>query len=345
MSLILNRPRYHFEPIRNAPALARSLNTQESILRKTASVANQSYSIVPPAPGSNREIFNAHRGLKAIHKKIKDELLVRVYFPEYLTGSIKGRDYVTNAKLHGNKKSLICEDVKKFFPSVLSEKVQDVWQHFFGFSDEVARLLTQLTTKDGALPQGAITSSYLANLVLWRDEPLLEAKLSERGITYSRYVDDIAMSADRRLNKLEISDLIADVYGMLRRNGLSAGRKKHEFFTDSEPMIVTKLIVNRKPSLPPIKRSNVRAQLFQLERRIAAGELTTEVARMIDSAANKVGYLGRFHSKQAADFKSRLKAARASVLQQGGISCVTTPASSLLLPSTEKPMGLPPWDQ
>ena len=71
--------------------------------------------------------------------------------------------------------------------------------------------------------------------------------------------------------------------------------------------------------------------------------MTAEVARMIDSASNKVGHLGRFHSKQAVDFKLRIKAARDSVVQQGGISFVTTPASSPQVPPTEKPSELPPW--
>jgi len=329
MSLILQKPRYHFESIRNIASLARALKTSESELQIMASVANKSYSIVPPPIGTTREIFNARPRLKAIHQKIKDELLGKVYFPNYLTGSIKGRDYVTNAKLHTNKKILICEDVKKFFPSVTAEKVYDVWLSFFGFSVEVARLLTQLTTKDESLPQGAIPSSYLANLILWRDEPLLHAKFASREIVYSRYVDDMAMSASRNLDEKELSQLIADVYGMLRRNGLCAGRKKHEIFTASKPMIATKLIVNRKPSLSPKKRANVRTQVYQLERRVAAGELTIEVGRMIDSAAHKVGQLARFHKNLAETFKVRLRAVRDSVEKQGGISFITTPKIAL----------------
>lgn len=331
MSLILQRPRYPFEPIRNIASLARALKTSESELQAVASVANKSYRVVPPPIGTTREIFNASPRLKVIHQKIKDEILQKVYFPGYLTGSIKGRDYVTNAKIHTNKKIMICEDVKKFFPSVTAEKVYDVWLSFFGFSVEVAQLLTQLTTKDESLPQGAIPSSYLANLVLWRDEPLLHAKFASRGIEYSRYVDDMAMSANRNLDEKELSQIIADVYGMLRRNGLSAGRKKHEIFTASKPMIATKLIVNRKPSLSHKKRSNVRTQVYQLERRVAAGELTAEVGRMIDSAAHKVGQLARFHKSLADSLKIRLKAVRDSVELQGGISFITTPKASLVI--------------
>src|SRR5258708_36650911 len=104
----------------------------------------------------------------------------KVVFPDYLQGSLAGRDYVTNASLHAKKKILICEDVKRFFPSVGAIYIEQVWRDCLGFAPDVARLLTKLTTKGGYLPQGAITSSFLANLVLWRHEPLLHAKLKQR---------------------------------------------------------------------------------------------------------------------------------------------------------------------
>lgn len=50
-----------------------------------------------------------------------------------------------------------------------------------GFSDDVAEILTMLTTKDGGLPQGAVTSSFLANLVFWDYEPSLVEKLAFAG--------------------------------------------------------------------------------------------------------------------------------------------------------------------
>lgn len=265
MGLLLNKPSYPCKPIKSIAALARTLRLEEGVLVAVAERANRSYRVVPLQPGSTRQTFDAKGVLKDIHRKIKERLFLQVRFPDYLHGSLKGCDYVTNASLHTNKQILICEDVQSFFPSVKADRVHDVWSGFFQFSEEVSRLLTMLTTKDGALPQGAITSSYLANLVLWRDEPVLQAKLAAQGITYSRYVDDMALSSPSHLSKAVQSELIAQVYGMLRKNGLSAKRKKHEVFSATEPMIATKLIVNRKPSLDPQKRSQIRAQVHQLE--------------------------------------------------------------------------------
>lgn len=295
-----------------------ALHSDRAQLERISKIANRSYRKVPPEIGSTREIFNAKPDLKAIHQKIKTEILQCVQFPSYLTGSIKGRDYLTNAKLHANKKIVICEDVTKFFPSVRTEKVHRIWTHFFNFSDDVADLLTKLTTKDGSLPQGAITSSYLANLVLWEHEPLIHAKLSERSITYSRYVDDMAMSSKKFLTKEDQTWLISQVYGMLGKNGLAAKRKKHEVNDDSGRMRVTKVIVNRGPAWDRTKRSALRTQVFQVEQLVRAGKLDTNLSIMLGKTANMVGQLGRFHKRYADMLKARLKVARFSIQAQGG---------------------------
>lgn len=346
MSLTPNRPLYPCEPIRNLHALASALRVPEEELNVLAKLANRSYSKVPPKPGKKpRECFNAKPRLKAVHKKIKEAIFHHVEFPIYLTGSIKGRDHVLNADRHKNKAVLICEDVKKFFPSVRAERVKDVWLNFFGFSEEVALLLTQLTTKDGGLPQGAITSSYLANLVFWRDEPLLEAKLAARGIDYSRYVDDVAMSSKRRLHNSVYTKSISDVYGMLRRNGLLADRDdKHQFFRSSQQMKLTNLIVNRKPSLPMAKRRNARAAVFQIERRVANGELTPEVSQLLSKASHVIGGVGRLHKNEGGQLKKRLKRTRESVEMQGGIPFTTESVSVDVVPTNYLSNDKPPWE-
>lgn len=313
MALSLRKPSYLCNPIRNLPALARALRLDVAVLVSAAETANTNYRVVAPPQGSTRQTFDALSHLKEIHRRIKAVFFANVTFPNYLHGSLKGCDYVTNASLHVNKQILICADVKKFFPSVTAERVEDVWCGFFGFAPKVAQLLTKLTTKDGVLPQGAIPSSYLANLVLWRHEPLLHAKFAEQGITYSRYVDDMVMSSASHLNKETQTWVIAQVYGMLRKVGLKASRAKHEIFSATKPMIATKLIVNRKPSLGNKKRSQVRAQVRQVEMAQSAGEDPQVVHELADKAAQRVGQLGRFHTSQANQLKERVKTIRATL--------------------------------
>lgn len=326
MSLFLHKPSYPHKPIWSLENLAESLRLSSTELKAIAALADRSYRRVELEPGNTREVFSAKPRLKEIQKRIKFAILMRVSFPNYLTGSLKGRDYITNAQLHTGARVLICEDVTKFFPSVSAEKVFDIWRHFFGFSDQVAQLLTRLTTKAGSLPQGASTSSYLANLVFWRDEPLLQAKLAAHGITYSRYVDDISMSCKGNLSPEEIERVVADVYGMLRRNKLSAKRTKHDMYTSSEQMIVTKVLVNAKPSVKRHRRAAIRTQVHVLEQRVSSGETGAELFKFLDKTGNLVGQLGRFHKREAELLRQRVRKAR-EILQTRGMTFTTMPST------------------
>lgn len=342
MNLSLIKPRYQASPIRSVAALARSLRWDVANLLVMAERANGMWRQVKPKPGSTRQTFDAIGPLKEVHKRLKLNVFSKVEFPEYLQGSLKGRDYVTNASLHKDKQLMICEDVKGFFPSVKAAYVEDVWCGFFGFAPEVAKLLTQLTTKDGCLPQGSIASSFLANLVMWRREPLLHAKFAHRGITYSRYVDGMVMSAATHLDKETQTWVISQVYGLLAQYGLKASRKKHEVFSASQPMIATKLIVNRKPSLSRQKRSQVRAQVRQLEIAAAAGMSPEELRNLADKASQRVGQLGRFHKTPAASLKNRISVVRSTLSPEDQPVTTRSTTGSVTLRHPTK--GDVPWE-
>lgn len=343
MSLTLLKPSYPFDPITTVAALARCLRFDADVLVDIAGKANGLYRAIKPIPPSTRLCFDALDPLKAIHEQIKHKIFLNVHFPAYLQGSIKKRSYYSNAELHTGKQILVTEDVKKFFPSVRASKVHDVWRNFFLFSPEVADLLTKLTTKDGALVQGAIPSSYLANLVLWRIEPFFHARFAAEGITYSRYVDDMIMSSKTHLTKQQQTQIVARVMGMVREVGLSIGRDKHKVYSASKPMLATKVVVNKKPSLTVKKRSAVRAQVLQFEMAVGRGDRSLEVFKLAEKAAQSVGQLGRFHkTAETKNLRERVRTARQILRQCGGPAFVTFPSQHPRSNAAEDTTG-PPW--
>ena len=77
-----------------------------------------------------------------------------------------------------------------------------------GWINSVAILLAKLCTRRGSLAQGAITSTYLANLALYREEPELYRKLSAIGASYTRFVDDMHASVRRRLEPATLTRVV-----------------------------------------------------------------------------------------------------------------------------------------
>jgi hypothetical protein len=308
-----NQVFYSKKPIRNIAALALALKLEPNVLSDIA--ANAELLWKPPYElrkddGSSRIVFDAKAKLKAVHKRIYTEILSKVIYPTFITGSVKGFDYSSNAAIHTNKAIVITEDIKSFFPNTKIEVIHDIWHKFFNFSEDVATLLTKLTTKDGGLPQGGICSSYLANLVFWDIESELHFSLKEKGIDYSRYVDDITISSKSPLSNTSKKESISAIYGLLYKKGYKPKRSKHEIQTQHKPMIVTKLVVNDKISLSRKERNNIRAAVHQIETRINNGERGHIVANDLTKTSGRVGMLGRFHKREGSELKKRLKTLR-----------------------------------
>jgi hypothetical protein len=324
------RPTYPFKPIGSLALLAQTLGVSVERLQLLAAQANSLYRLAKPIvkpDGSIRQPLDAKPPLKQLHRRITERILLRAIYPPYLTGSLKGTEAKKNAEKHTGKRIVICDDIKSFFPSITAEAVNDVWRGLFGFPPPVASLLTALTTKDGQLPQGAIPSSYLANLILWRHEPELHAQFAAQGITYSRYVDDICVSSAVFMSKEVQTQVIGKVYGMLAKVGLKPKRSKHETYSRSTRMVTTKLVVNTKASLPQQKRSQIRAAVHHLETESAAAGHLDDLPRLA-SVSVQVGQMNRFHPTQAKALKARLKDLRA-IRSEGNPQRPVAPAEAL----------------
>lgn len=284
--------------------LAEMLNLTVPQLGKLAANAHRMYRPGPhqlKSDGTPRETWDAQPQLKGVQEILKVRLLQRVQFPLFLQGSIRDkenpRDYVRNAAFHTQKGCVVTLDIANFFPSVTAECIKDVWLNFFRFDNTVADILTALTTKDGYLPQGAKTSSYLANLVFWRSEHELVEHLGRSGWTYSRLVDDVTISITRKPSKAELTKVNKTVIGYLQRHGYSIKRSKHEIFHQNRPMMVNNLIVNDRTALPENKRHKIRAQVHTLNQQIAAGEVPN--LKFVRSTEGKIAMLRRFHPENS----------------------------------------------
>lgn len=313
------RPSYPNRPIRNVATLSAALRVPSHELRRIADIANTQYRNAKPIrkpDGTERQPIDALPLLKGVQQRIKTELFYPIEFPEYLTGSIRGRSARVNAELHAGAAIVVCEDIQKFFPSTKAPLVHSIWMGFFGFSTEVSELLTALTTKDGALPEGAVTSSYLANLAFWDREPELHHRFQEQGISYSRYVDDITISSAQPLTSEQLGRSISMIYGMIRSRGFMPKRSKHEVHRADRQMRATKLVVNRRASLPDTERKAIRTAVAQLERRWNEFGEASNLSRDINSVSGRVTYLAQMHPGEGEKLKQRIARLREASKQR-----------------------------
>lgn len=308
----MDKPRYLCKPIANTQSLAKALNSDLFKLIQIANKTDQYYYVasrITKPNGTIRITYDVKPQLKEIHERVKNLIFGRVSYPDYLQGGLKKRDYISNVKKHVHRKAIITEDISNFFPSISARFVYKMWLYFFNFSPAVAEILTKLTTYQGFVPQGAKTSSYIANLIFWDKEDKLVTDLARRGIVYSRLVDDITLSCNYKPSRSTYTHFLAKTYGMLLAKDVKPNRRKHKIMLAGSEQTVHKLNTQSgKPTLPKKERDKIRTAVFQLELFPINHRNQVAYKQRFQSIMGKVNMLSRLHAKEGFQLKSRLKA-------------------------------------
>lgn len=189
--------------------------------------------------------------LKKLQRRILTHALYPLGLPEYYFGGIKGKDAVLNARYHQGNKYFFLTDLKDFYPSIGYRNVEAALRKE-GFYPEVSRLITRLCTKEGVIPQGCPTSSFLASLVVHHAANDIFEKYRIKGIKVSLYVDDITFSSSQDF-KEDVPQIIQE----LRERGLLINFDKTHYLSKS-PLVTGVQVLNN--GIAPPKHTFERAR-------------------------------------------------------------------------------------
>lgn len=150
----------------------------------------------------------------------------------------KKRGILTNAIPHAKHDWLINIDLKNFFNSIDRHRVNNYFCSL-GYEKEVANSLTELCTYKSRLPQGAPTSPMLSNILASEMDEMMLDYCNKRGITYTRYADDLTFSGNFDVNVPPIKDIYKIVY----LNGFKVNRMKTKLRYKGSKQEVTGLTI------------------------------------------------------------------------------------------------------
>lgn len=207
--------------------------------------------------GNWRHIDNPTGDLKVVQTRIYQRILVPVKLPETITGGVRGRSVRDHAAPHVGQPALVTLDLRSCFPRIDHSAINRVYRGL-GYSPTIARVLTQLTTFQGCLPQGAPTSPALANLALLDLHVELLGIADARGLVLTQYVDDIAMSG------ASAQDAIEPVIQAIMRHGHSVSRRKVEVAHAGVQQRVTGTVVNEVQSVDRTYRRDLYMRIHEL---------------------------------------------------------------------------------
>ncbi len=146
-------------------------------------------------------------GLYQLQNNLNKNLLSRIPLSKAAAGFVKGKSYQDYLRPHCGKRFHLRLDIRHFFDHVTEEQVVESLKDFV--QDERIRInIGQITTLNGCLPQGAITSPAMSNIVFRQiDQRILKycqavRKVKEgkqvqyEDIVYTRYADDMMFSSE-----------------------------------------------------------------------------------------------------------------------------------------------------
>ncbi len=137
-------------------------------------------------------------------------------------------------------------DLEDFFPSIDAGRINSALRGQ-GYEEKAAEIAVNLVTIGGKLPIGLSTSPLLSNLIFLSTDLLLIEYAQEKGLSFTRYVDDLTFSGG------DVTDRhAADIARILDDAGWSVNARKTAFMRRGGQQYVTGLYVGESdgPRIP-----------------------------------------------------------------------------------------------
>lgn len=229
--------------------------------------------------GGTRHIMAPKGELKLIQQWIKNFILDKLDFPDYITAYQSNKSIFHNARPHIGKELVMKFDLKNYFDTITENKVYGIFM-FLGYAKSVSYYLAKLCCaipsekhksislnqcdledykpqSTSVLPQGACTSPGISNLVAFMMDFRLQEYAAKNNFSYTRYADDLTFSGEikNKLKKTTIKKIVVE-------EGFVLNEKKISYRHKTNRQIVTGLNVNTKVSIPKKKRRQIFSHLY-----------------------------------------------------------------------------------
>lgn len=241
-------------------------------------------------------------------RKIQTWILKHILYPYYSiychsagVGFMPGRNTVDAVVPHIGRLVIFTADIKDFFPSIKTYRIAKVLEKVSFFDEEHRQIILKICCKNGALPQGAPTSPFLSNLVMYEiDENLQQQcnlfnKKFDCKLTYTRYADDLIFSRDELsyFGTTFLADYLKIQVDMLGRAlsypEIQLNYRKIKRLRNYQRQKILGIVVNEKLSVPCIDRKKLRAQLHQC---------ACQLLSIPEDAQGKLAYIKSINQEQ-----------------------------------------------
>jgi len=211
--------------------------------------------------GGVRTICQPSKKLKGLQSWILVNILNEVKVSSSCKGFEKRSSTLDNARPHKGASTILSIDLKDFFPTISSKRVFNIFRAV-GYNKLIAAIFTNICTYNGFLPQGSPCSPKLANLTTWSLDKRIQGYVGKRGITYTRYADDLTFSGFHPERVVQIIPMIKKI---IEDEGFLINESKTRIAGTSRKKSVTGIIVsNEGLGIGHKKYKELRAKIYRL---------------------------------------------------------------------------------
>ncbi len=203
-------------------------------------------------------VIDQKSSLYQIQKNIQKNFLAQIKIPICAKGFYKETSYCDFLKEHVGKKYYMRMDIKEFFDSITVDQIYENLQDIVKSIDAI-RLILGICTYHGGLPQGAVTSPMLSNLVFRRIDQRILKYCQKFDVTYTRYADDLLFSS----NNIDFKNkkwFYKKIKYILQENGFKSNYSKRRM--ETEKLCLGGFVVEQEISLSRKKLNNINKILY-----------------------------------------------------------------------------------
>lgn len=220
--------------------LAQQIRISPSLLYGVAFTPRYKARQIKKKSSGFRTIHIPPEPLKAVQRWLVYNVLDLVPVDKHATAYVPGQSPIrANVEPHVGKEFLMCLDFENFFPSIGSDRIRQVF-YSLNYSGKGLHLLTALCTLNGKLPVGAPTSPALSNLVCRTLDDRIANYVERRGVTYTRYGDDLTFSA---LKPQSLDRVLPMIRQIVEDEGFKENHNKYRRMGPSRKRTITGIIL------------------------------------------------------------------------------------------------------
>lgn len=216
---------------------------------------------IPKRHGGRRKLLVPDYLLHTIQTNILKQILSKRTVSPYAKAYYPGAKIIENASPHVGAVKILKLDIKDFFENITYLMV---YQQAFPaeyFPPAIRTMLTKLCCYKDYLPQGAVTSPMISNLVMKPFDEYMGKWCEERGLHYTRYCDDLTFSGE--FDEKEVQN---KVRSFLQVMGFELNLKKTKVLKRHHRQSVTGIVVNEKPQVSREYRRKLRREVYYCEK-------------------------------------------------------------------------------